>query len=90
MSLTTLSNANATEEMRYEVLKKIGVSIKDFRKLTYAARNDLLFRAMYEMTSNTTAATPTFQRTVIIQESYTTTPSAMDVDIIVSNKKRKR
>ena len=88
MNLTTLSNACATDEMRYEVLKKIGVSIKDFRKLTPAAKNDLLFKAMYEMISNTNAVTPTFQRTVIIQESYTT--SAMDVDIVVSNKKRKR
>ena len=91
MSLTTLSNACATDEMRYEVLKKIGVSIKDFRKLTPAAKNDLLFKAMYEMISKNTAANlPTFQRTVIMQESYIASPSAMDVDIIVSNKKRKR
>jgi hypothetical protein len=88
MSLTTLSNASATDEMRYEVLKKIGVSIKEFRKFTPAARNDILFKAMYEMISNTNAVTPTFQRTVIMQESYTT--SAMDLDIVVSNNKRKR
>jgi hypothetical protein len=92
MSLTTLSNAAATDEMRYEVLKKIGIKIKDFRKLTPAAKNDLLFKAMFEDMGSTTVNNnqPTFQRTVIVQESFTTSPSAMEVDLITSNKKRKR
>jgi hypothetical protein len=105
MSLTTLSNASATDEMRYEVLKKIGVPIKKFRQLTPAAKNDLLFKAMYDDIGINTPQVvnqPVFQRTmtnihqVVNQPVFQRTMivhesyTTMDVDDKMPNKKRKR
>ena len=93
MMLTRLATPQATEEMKYEVLKAIGVTVKEFRKLTYAEKNDLFFKCIYDQLNPPSTVTKVMQRSVVIEERVYDCVSVMDVDTSyggTENKKRKR